>query len=60
MGRLWQELKARNVIRICTLYVAIAFGLLELIDIVSGPLNLTSISSPVPGNPEQKQPGHSS
>jgi len=40
MSRLWQELKARNVIRICTLYVAIAFGLLELIDIVSGPLNL--------------------
>jgi len=40
MTRLWQELKARNVIRNCTLYVAIAFGLLELVDIISGPMNL--------------------
>jgi tetratricopeptide (TPR) repeat protein len=40
MTRLWQELKARNVIRNCTLYVAIAFGLLELVDIISGPMRL--------------------
>ena len=44
MSHLWQELKARNVLRTCTLYVAIAFGLLELVDIVSGPLNLPSWS----------------
>ncbi|MEN8201786.1 MAG: tetratricopeptide repeat protein [Bacteroidota bacterium] len=40
VSRFWQELKARNVLRVTTLYVAIAFGLMELIDIVSGPLNL--------------------
>jgi len=40
MAHLGQELKARNVFRNCTLYVAIAFGLLELIDIISGPMNL--------------------
>jgi len=36
----WQELKHRNVIRVMTLYIAGAFGFLELIDIISGPLNL--------------------
>lgn len=36
----WQELKARNVLRVTTLYVAVSFGLMELIDIISGPLNL--------------------
>lgn len=40
MARIWLELKARNVIRNCTLYVAIAFGLLELVDIISGPMRL--------------------
>lgn len=37
--KLWQELKDRRVIRTTTVYVAVAFGLLELIDIISGPLN---------------------
>ena len=37
---LWQELKNRNVLRVVTLYVAISFGFIELIDIISGPLNL--------------------
>ncbi len=37
---LWQELKNRNVLRVVTLYVAISFGFMELIDIISGPLNL--------------------
>jgi len=36
----WQELKQRNVIRVMTVYIAGAFGFLELTDIISGPLNL--------------------
>ena len=36
----WQELKRRNVIHVMTVYIAAAFGFLELIDIISGPLNL--------------------
>jgi len=36
----WQELKHRNVIRVMTVYIAGAFGFLELIDIISGPLKL--------------------
>ena len=36
----WQELKQRNVIRVMTVYIAGAFGFLELIDIISGPLSL--------------------
>ena len=38
----WQELKQRNVVRVMTVYIAGAFGFLELIDIISGPLNLPS------------------
>lgn len=40
MSQLWKELKDRNVIRSTTVYVAVVFGLLELIDIISGPLHL--------------------
>ena len=36
----WQELKDRNVIHVMTVYIAAAFGFLELIDIISGPLKL--------------------
>ena len=36
----WQELKDRNVISVMTVYIAAAFGFLELIDIISGPLKL--------------------
>lgn len=36
---IWQELKDRRVFRAVTVYVAVVFGLLELIDIISGPLN---------------------
>ena len=36
----WQELKHRNVIHVMTVYIAGAFGFLELIDIISGPLKL--------------------
>jgi len=39
LPRFWQELKARRVIHTTTVYVAAAFGLLELIDIISGPLS---------------------
>ena len=35
----WQELKRRKVIRVIPVYAAVAFGLLELADITSGPLN---------------------
>ncbi len=40
MSLFWKELKNRNVIRSTTVYVAVAFGLLELIDIISSPLHL--------------------
>lgn len=36
---IWQEMKDRRVFRAITVYVAVVFGLLELIDIISGPLN---------------------
>ena len=38
--RFLQELKRRKVIHVMTVYIAAAFGLLELADIISGPLNL--------------------
>jgi len=38
-SRIWQELKDRKVFRAITVYVAVVFGLLELIDIISGPLH---------------------
>ena len=37
---IWQELKRRNVIHVMTVYIAAAFGILELTDIIYGPLNL--------------------
>jgi len=40
MSKFWKELKDRKVIRSTTVYVAVVFGLLELIDIISGPLHL--------------------
>jgi len=40
MSHFWNELKDRRVIRSTTIYVAVAFGLLELIDIITGPLHL--------------------
>lgn len=36
----WQELKSRKVIHVMTVFTAVAFSLLELTDIISGPLNL--------------------
>lgn len=39
ISQFWKELRDRRVIRTATVYVAVAFGLLELIDIISGPLN---------------------
>lgn len=44
ISQFWQELKRRNVLRVSTLYVAIAFGMMELVDILSGPLNLPSLA----------------
>jgi len=40
ISRFWQELKRRKVIQVMTVYVAAAFGLLELFDILSGQLDL--------------------
>jgi len=40
LSQFWQELKRRKVLRVMTVYVAAAFGLLELIDILSGPMDL--------------------
>ncbi|MDT8402905.1 MAG: hypothetical protein RQ743_14560, partial [Bacteroidales bacterium] len=40
---LWQELKDRKVIHVITIYVAAAFGLLELADIVSGYINMPDL-----------------
>ena len=40
LSRFWQELKRRNVIRVIMVYIAAAFGLVELIDIISGHMNL--------------------
>ena len=36
----WQELKNRKVMHVITIYVAAAFGMLELADIVSGYINI--------------------
>jgi len=40
LSQFWQELKRRKVIQVMTVYVASAFGLLEMIDILSGTLDL--------------------
>jgi tetratricopeptide (TPR) repeat protein len=39
LSQFWQELKDRKVIRSTTVYVAMVFGMLELIDIISSPLH---------------------
>jgi len=39
-GRFWQELKRRNVTRVFAVYIAAAFMILELIDIISEPFGL--------------------
>jgi len=40
LSHFWKELKRRKVIQVMTVYIAVAFGLLELIDILSGPMDL--------------------
>jgi hypothetical protein len=32
--RFWEELKRRRVVHVITVYVAIAFGILQLVDII--------------------------
>lgn len=39
----WKELKQRKVIHVITLYIASAFGLLELADIISGYINIPDL-----------------
>jgi TolB-like protein len=38
--RFWKELKRRKVVQVITAYIAVAFGILQLVDIVIQPLNL--------------------
>jgi len=40
---LWQDLKDRKVIHVITIYIAAAFGLLEMADIVSGYINIPDL-----------------
>lgn len=40
LSRFWQELKRRNVTRVLAVYIAAAFMILELIDIISEPFGL--------------------
>lgn len=47
LSRFWQELKRRNVIRVITVYIAVAFMLLELVDMISGPFALPDWSMKV-------------
>ncbi len=42
LSTFWQEVKRRKVIHVMTVYIAVAFSLLEITDIISGPLNLPS------------------
>lgn len=41
--RFWQELRDRKVLRTATVYIAAAFGLLETLDIISGPLHFPGL-----------------
>jgi len=40
LERFWQELKRRKVIHVITVYAAVAFVILQLVDIVAEPLRL--------------------
>ena len=40
LSKFWGELKRRNVTRVLAVYIAAAFMILELVDIVSGPFGL--------------------
>lgn len=42
LSRVWQEVKRMNVLWVMTIYTGTSFGLLELIDIISGALDLPS------------------
>ena len=40
LSQFWQELKRRNVTRVLAVYIAVAFMVLELVDILSEPYRL--------------------
>jgi TolB-like protein len=44
LSRFWQELKRRNVTRVLAVYIAAAFMLLELLDMISDPFGLPAWS----------------
>ena len=39
LGQFWQELKRRNVTRVLAVYIAAGFMILELVDMISDPLD---------------------
>jgi hypothetical protein len=39
LDHFWQELKRRKVLRVITVYAAVAFVILELVSIIEEPLN---------------------
>ena len=41
LAHFWQELKRRKVVRVITVYAAVAFVILELVDIITEPFGLT-------------------
>jgi len=47
LSQFWHELKRRNVPHVLAIYIAAAFMLLELLDMVSGPFNLPQWSMKV-------------
>lgn len=40
LGKFWKELKRRKVVHVVTVYIAVAFGILQLVDIIVQPLHL--------------------
>ena len=47
LSQFWQELKRRNVSRVLTVYIAVAFMILELVDMISDPFGLPDWSMKV-------------
>lgn len=47
ISQFWQELKRRNVTRVLAVYIAAAFMVLELVDMVSDPFGLPEWSMKV-------------
>ena len=46
LSQFWQELKRRKVVRVITVYAAVAFVILELVSIIVEPLKLPEWTVP--------------